>query len=1036
MNAQVATTTVQGTVYSADGSAASGTLLVSWPAFSTASNQEVAAGSISTIIGANGLVSLNLAPNIGAYPAGTYYTAVYHLNDGTVNREYWVVPAVTSTAISSVRANLAPAAVAVQYVSKSYVDAAMAATTGNFVPLVGGTMSGPLQLSGDPVSTDQATTKHYADSLAATELPLAGGSLSGTLNSPNTVNKLPRVDVRHPDFGVGCANAVDPTGQQDSTCAIQAAIAWATANPQGRTYPDIYFPAGTYKISAPLRATCYLHLLGDGPDATLIEPVGNSSNAFTIYNGSEVQPDVFTCNGSLENMAIYAPGGHLYTASLIELDNASGYTLYRVRGANSGGRGLATAGNTERLKVIDTEWDTDRWPVVALGNELKFLDTQIASAGVDYTNYCYDLNCVNGVFPGDSWAVAQQLISATGNGSTATYVVKGGSDSGSTNGISPLLAGHYFTVAGIPDVTGLNGMYQITSVINNSPIGGEYTVTAANTASGTATVTGATYKPTILADNRAAAFYMSGADINVLGGSIKANWHEGCFEAQTVFSGLIQGFYCEGYPVNGQPHMEADILANGLLPWTSTTGPIASNAMPVASTQWFPAYINDPNDFGSVETNSLSYEILPEDFVKGSTSPSAYVPGVQQGQYETVSGMFSGDGQFHIYQRNLSGSTAPANTGWPAGSIIAQTPEGNYGVLQVSNSHLEDIDPPASNWAIGCNDTNNFICGEAIVGSIPNGYTTFSRGGGAPGISVDFDNDEWWGSCAANENIGQGCVKVSIGGNVTESGGGSPIMPGESSEVSNGQFVGTSNVYAVQEADGSYAWTQYSNPTSMQAGNTTNGPFYEGLVDHIGDSILGSNPNSPFAMGHQFAGSSCWYDIPPSGQTHGLNRFCAKGGPSNTGSNAGWEYDVWNGSKWVNAFGLSAQSSSTANAAVSGILMAAEIRSTGGLALSTVLNTASTLTLTAANKNVIANAMSGAQTITLPNCYTPGPDGASPTGLEFTIIKSDTSSNAVTLHTVSSQQINYAGMLVQSLSITSAGKRTLVCGPDHNWYAY
>ncbi|MGC2545269.1 MAG: hypothetical protein WA426_05440, partial [Silvibacterium sp.] len=101
-----------------------------------------------------------------------------------------------------------------------------------------------------------------------------------------------------------------------------------------------------------------------------------------------------------------------------------------------------------------------------------------------------------------------------------------------------------------------------------------------------------------------------------------------------------------------------------------------------------------------------------------------------------------------------------------------------------------------------------------------------------------------------------------------------------------------------------------------------------------------------------------------------------------------------------------------------------------------VLNTASTLTLTAANKNVIANAMSGAQTITLPNCYTPGPDGASPTGLEFTIIKSDTSSNAVTLHTVSSQQINYAGMLVQSLSITSAGKRTLVCGPDHNWYAY
>ena len=34
---QVATTTVQGVVYRADGTAATGTLIVSWPAFSTAS---------------------------------------------------------------------------------------------------------------------------------------------------------------------------------------------------------------------------------------------------------------------------------------------------------------------------------------------------------------------------------------------------------------------------------------------------------------------------------------------------------------------------------------------------------------------------------------------------------------------------------------------------------------------------------------------------------------------------------------------------------------------------------------------------------------------------------------------------------------------------------------------------------------------------------------------------------------------------------------------------------------------------------------
>jgi hypothetical protein len=112
------------------------------------------------------------------------------------------------------------------------------------------------------------------------------------------------------------------------------------------------------------------------------------------------------------------------------------------------------------------------------------------------------------------------------------------------------------------------------------------------------------------------------------------------------------------------------------------------------------------------------------------------------------------------------------------------------------------------------------------------------------------------------------------------------------------------------------------------------------------------------------------------------------------------------------------------------------IKSNGGIALGTIINTASTLTLTPANKNVIANAASGAQTITLPSCFTAWPDKASPTGLEFTIIKSDNSSNAVTLQTVSSQQINYVGALAQTLSITAAGKRTLICGPDFNWYAY
>jgi hypothetical protein len=79
---------VQGTVYTANGAPDSGTLQLSWPAFTTASNQTVAAGRITTAIGADGFVTVNLAPNLGSSPAGLYYTAIYHMNDGTTSTEF------------------------------------------------------------------------------------------------------------------------------------------------------------------------------------------------------------------------------------------------------------------------------------------------------------------------------------------------------------------------------------------------------------------------------------------------------------------------------------------------------------------------------------------------------------------------------------------------------------------------------------------------------------------------------------------------------------------------------------------------------------------------------------------------------------------------------------------------------------------------------------------------------------------------------------------------------------------------------------
>src|SRR5579872_985933 len=77
-----ATTTISDTVYRADGNPAGGVLLISWPAFTTAGGQTVAAGTTSATLGPAGALSVALVPNANATPAGTLYVVVYQLDDG------------------------------------------------------------------------------------------------------------------------------------------------------------------------------------------------------------------------------------------------------------------------------------------------------------------------------------------------------------------------------------------------------------------------------------------------------------------------------------------------------------------------------------------------------------------------------------------------------------------------------------------------------------------------------------------------------------------------------------------------------------------------------------------------------------------------------------------------------------------------------------------------------------------------------------------------------------------------------------------
>ena len=171
----IATTSVTDTVYRADGTAASGTVLISWGAFSTAGGSSVPAGSTAVALGAGGKLQVALVPNAGSTPMGSYYTVVFHLDDGSVTREYWVVPvAPFGVTVSAIKSTVLPASVAMQTVSKAYVDAAIAeVVTGHpqdsspYVVKSGDTMTGPLNLPGDPVAPLQAADMQYVDEQTA-----------------------------------------------------------------------------------------------------------------------------------------------------------------------------------------------------------------------------------------------------------------------------------------------------------------------------------------------------------------------------------------------------------------------------------------------------------------------------------------------------------------------------------------------------------------------------------------------------------------------------------------------------------------------------------------------------------------------------------------------------------------------------------------------------------------------------------------------------------------------------------------------------
>jgi hypothetical protein len=279
-----ATTTVQDTVYLADGSTAAGTVLVSWSGFTTAVGQVIAAGTTSATLGAGGVLTIALVPNADVTPTGSYYTAVFHLSDGTTSRQYWVIPAVAAggapVKLAAIENQVLPQSVAMQTVSKSYVDNAIAQAQSGFptgsttyVPTTGGTMTGPLVLPGDPVSSSQAADKNYVDNNVASIASGLGGKVS-TLPAGTQVVGQPagtQLEVNHLNGELYASQYVNGVGNNGIANALASTD--CTSGCRVKVEPSY---GGTDQVNAASVASngAVVDARGGSEAVTVVNPLG------------------------------------------------------------------------------------------------------------------------------------------------------------------------------------------------------------------------------------------------------------------------------------------------------------------------------------------------------------------------------------------------------------------------------------------------------------------------------------------------------------------------------------------------------------------------------------------------------------------------------------------------------------------------------------------------------------------------------------------------------------------------------------------
>jgi hypothetical protein len=273
----VTLTQITDTVYRADGSKAKGTLLISWPAFTTATQGVVAAGSLTVQLGPEGLFSAKLAPTTGSTPTGVYYRVVYQLESDTSKEEYWAIPATDSTTISAVRAKLVPANVAAQFMTRDQGDSSYVHAEGDQTVKGTKTFTEPPTVP-DPQKASDVANKAYVDANAG----------SGNLASPPPIGSVtPNVVNATAATARSVNGVINPAAFGKADLAANVAAAISAYGCSSNTLCNFTLPPGAYSLASTLDFTFPVRIQGSGTGTTRIRPAASLSGAAIKFESSQ-----------------------------------------------------------------------------------------------------------------------------------------------------------------------------------------------------------------------------------------------------------------------------------------------------------------------------------------------------------------------------------------------------------------------------------------------------------------------------------------------------------------------------------------------------------------------------------------------------------------------------------------------------------------------------------------------------------------------------------------------------------------------------